>query len=173
MVLMVVAPKNFRDTEYFVTRRVLEEADHIVETASKVTGEITGFEGHVLNPDHRLVDVEPEGYDAIVYIGGQGMNEYLSDEEFTRQAKRFFELKKLVAAICIAPAVLANAGILQGKKATSWIGVKDLLVSKGAIHTDRDVEMDSNIITATRPAASEAFGLKICEYFTKASARQI
>ncbi len=168
MVLMVVAPKNFRDTEYFVTRKVLEEADHVVETASKVTGEIIGFEGRILNPDHRLVDVEPEGYDAIVYIGGQGMNEYLSDEEFTRQAKRFFELGKLTTAICIAPAVLANAGILQGKKATSWSGVKDLLVSKGAIYTGSDVEMDGNIITAIGPAASEAFGLKICEYLTRA-----
>jgi protease I len=168
-VLMVVAPKNFRDTEYFVTKRMLEEANHVVETASKVTGEITGFEGRILNPDHRLVDIDPEEYDAIIYIGGQGMNEYLSDEEFTRQAKRFFELKKLVAAICIAPAVLANAGILQGKKVTSWDGVKDLLISKGVIYTGSDVEIDSNVITAIGPAASEAFGLKICEYLTKIS----
>lgn len=168
-ILMVVAPKNYREKEYLVTRRVLEEANHFVETASKVTGEIIGFEGHILNPDHKIVDVEPEGFDAIVFIGGQGMNEYLADEEFTHQAKRFFELGKLTTAICIAPAVLANAGILNGKKATSWSGVKDLLVSKGAIYTGAEVEMDGNIITAIGPDASEEFGLKICECLKEAA----
>jgi len=166
---MVIAPKNFRDSEYFVTKNVLEAAEHEVLTASKTAGEAVGFEGQIANVEYRLSQIEVEPYQAVVFIGGEGMNELVNDEEMVREAKKFYELGKVTAAICVASAILANAEILRGKKATSWAGVKDLLTQKGALYVDQEVVQDGKVITAIGPGAAKAFGEKIVEVLKSSS----
>ena len=70
---------------------------------------------------------------------------------------------KIIAAICIAPVTLANAGILNGKKATVFPSGKNDLIRNGAKYTGDSVTVDGNIITANGPMAAEAFGKKIVE----------
>jgi protein deglycase len=67
----------------------------------------------------------------------------------------------MIAAICAAPMVLANAGILQGKKVTCYPGTESSL--KGAICTGNIVEIDGNIITGKAPGAAMKFSLALAE----------
>ena len=69
----------------------------------------------------------------------------------------------MVAAICIAPSTLANAGLLEGKRVTSFASEKQNIESKGATYTGGMLEMDGKIITANGPQAARAFGKKIAE----------
>ena len=91
------------------------------------------------------------------------MTDFQNDPDFIRFAKKFFEDKKLVSAICVAPAILANAGILKDKKVTGWSGVKEVLEANGAIYTGRPVQVDGNIITADGPSSAQEFGETIAQ----------
>ena len=68
------------------------------------------------------------------------------------------EAGKLVGAICIAPRILSEAGILNGKKATVYSSEAGVLRANGAIYTGKDVEVDGKIVTASGPHAAEQFG---------------
>ena len=166
-ILMVIAPKNFRDEEYFEPKRILGEGGNSIATASKTTGEIIGVNGGAAEAEEKISDVRAEDFDGVIFVGGRGMIELTGDFEMKNLAKKFAGAGKLTAAICVAPAILANAEILSGKSATSWSGVKDLLEKSGARFTGADVEEDGNIITASGPAAAGKFGQRISEYFKR------
>ena len=91
------------------------------------------------------------------------MGKNLENQEFHGLAQGFFKTGKILAAICIAPALLAKAGVLQDKKATVWSGPMDkspvnILKEGGAIYQNEDVVVDNNIITANGPEAAAKFG---------------
>ena len=160
-VLFVIAPHNFRDDEYFIPKETLESNDIEIVTASTIAGEITGADGKTTEASLKTQDIEPQNYNGIVFVGGPGMVELTRDPEFTKLARSFFESGKLTAAICVAPAILANAGILQNKKATSWSGVAETLKSAGANYTGSSIEIDGNIITADGPQSAKIFGEQV------------
>jgi protease I len=64
---------------------------------------------------------------------------------------------KVVSAICLAPVTLANAGLLEGKRATAYPSAESFLKWKGAIYTGNAVEVEGNIVTANGPEAAEEF----------------
>lgn len=162
-VLMVIAPGNFRDEEYFDTRAELEGEGASVTTASSASGEITGMLGGKATPDISLNDAKAGEYDAVVFIGGTGASAYFQDMKALDLARSASDSGKIVAAICIAPSILANAGILQGKKATSFSSEQGNLKSKGAEYTGNDVTRDGRIITGSGPAAAKGFGQEIAK----------
>ncbi|MEM2638356.1 MAG: DJ-1/PfpI family protein, partial [Candidatus Hadarchaeales archaeon] len=89
---------------------------------------------------------------------------YFSNKHALSIAKEAFSAGKVVGAICIAPVILANAGILKGRRATVWDGdfVK-MLEAGGAKYTGKNVEVDGKIVTANGPHAAREFGKKIAE----------
>lgn len=91
------------------------------------------------------------------------MAQITSDESLQLLAKKFYEAGKLTAAICVAPAILAKAGVLSGKKATSWSGAVDDLKNGGAIYVNEQVVRDGQLITADGPSAAASFAKKIIE----------
>lgn len=160
-ILMVIAPSDFRDSEYFEPKKVFEENGFEVMTASKVVGRITGADQGVAESTIKAVEVNVADFDAVVFVGGPGMVALVDDAEFKKLADGFYKAGKLTTAICVAPAILANAGILKNKKATSWSGVSNILKSAGAIFTESSVEVDGNIITADGPNSAQEFSEKI------------
>ena len=159
--LFVIAPENFRDSEYFIPKKILESNNIATSTASKIAGEITGADGETTEATHKVQDIDPKNYDGIAFIGGPGMAEMTSDPEFISLAKKFYDDKKIISAICAGVAILANAVILQGKKATGWAGISDVLKSGGAVYEGKNIEVDGNIITADGPQSAEIFGVAI------------
>lgn len=160
-ILMVIAKNNFRDEEYFEPKKVFEENNLDVTTASSERGKCRGKLGGEADADISLRETESKDYDAVVFVGGPGTEEYFNNTKALSLAQDFAQAGKITAAICIAPVILANAGILSGKKATVYESGVEQITAKGAEYTKKDVEVDGNIITACGPAAAKLFGQTI------------
>lgn len=167
-IVMVIASKNFRDEEYFVPYERFQKEGANVATASSVKGEVIGIEGGEARATMSLKEVDSKYFDAVVFIGGEGAREYFDNEDAHRLVQEFNARRKIVAAICIAPVILAKSGILKIKKATVWSslanksGLKEF-ESAGCTFVDEGVVVDGNIITADGPAKSEEFAKAIVD----------
>lgn len=166
-VLMVIPPKNFRDEELFETKKIIEAAGYRVIIASTSKKQARGMLGAVAVPDISFDQVEVSTYTAVVFVGGSGTKKLLNDPKALTIAKTFEREGKLVAAICMAPEILANANLLKGKRATVWRGGQANLSAKGAILSLKNVEQDGRIITGNGPSAAKAFGRAIVKYLSK------
>ncbi len=162
-VLFVLANHDFKDEEYLEPKRILSDAGASCKITALVSGECAGVGGTSVTTDYEIGEVNPEEFSVIVFVGGTGVESYLNDELIHSIVKTFHKLEKMVCAICWAPAILANAGILNGKKATAWAGAKGDLEAGGAIYTGEALTIDGNVITANGPEASEIFGEEIAK----------
>lgn len=162
-VLMIIAPERFRDEELFVTKEELEKAGHKTVIASSVKGICPGSRGGFATATMTLHQVRASDYDAVVFVGGGGSKVYFADEEAIRIAKEMHKNKSIVAAICLAPVILANAGILKGKNATVAGTEAKTIESQGAKYTEPGVTVDGNLVTGNAPKSSKLFGQKINE----------
>lgn len=169
--VMIVAFRNFRDAEYFLPKEVLEKAGVEVKTASNKFGLAIGTEGGDATVDLLVENVNPSDFDALIFVGGSGCLDSLDNEQSYRIANEAVSDEKILAAICVAPAILAKAGVLAGKRATVWSNPLDnklikLLENKGVIYLPRQVVLDGKIVTANGPDAAKEFGEKIIELLT-------
>jgi len=171
-IVIIIASKDFRDEEYFVPYEILQKEGAIVTTASSMKGESVGLEGGEARSTVTLNEINAKDYDAVIFVGGEGAKEYFDSNEAHRIIQEFYARKKVVAAICIAPVILAKTGILKAKKATVWSslgnksGIKEF-ESAGCTFCDEGVVVDGKIITADGPAMSEKFANAIVEVLAK------
>ncbi|VVB74474.1 Intracellular protease 1 [Candidatus Tiddalikarchaeum anstoanum] len=166
-VLMIIAPEKFRDEELFYTKEELENIGHNVVIASRKASKITGMLGGTAEAKISTSDVKTKDYEAVVFVGGSGAAEYFSDKIVQKIAREMNNDKKIVAAICIAPTILANAGVLKGRKATCFQSEHENLEDNSVKYTGRNLEVDGNIITANGPESARIFGKKIAELLKK------
>lgn len=166
-VLMVIAPDKFRDEELFEPKSILESNGYNVEIASKGVKKSTGMLGGTANVDLDITKVDLKSYRAVVFVGGSGAAIYFHDEIALEIARNAYEDGKIIAAICIAPSILANSNILKGKKATSFPSEKDNLEMKGAEYTGESLTVDGKIITANGPKSAKKFGEEIVKMLKK------
>lgn len=156
-IVFVVAPEVFRDEEYIEPKTILEAAGVEVTTASTVVGEIYGKIKIKAQSQMLAKDIRVKDFDGIFFVGGGGASVYFEDKTIHNIAKQFYDSDKIVSAICIAPVILANAGLLQNKKATVFPDGADALLQNGAIYTGKDVEVDGKIVTGNGPQAAKHF----------------
>ena len=160
-VLMIVAPQNFRDEELLEPKDVLEKQGFQVIIASKKTKQATGKLGAIVNVDIEYSQASVKDYNAIVFVGGGGATVYFDDPIVHKMIQEASNQNKIIAGICIASSILANAGILSNKKATCFPSEQNNLEKKGSIYTGERVTVDGNIITANGPQSATEFGEKI------------
>lgn len=158
-ILIVVAPEKFRDEELAEPVAAFKAAGIGYDIASTRRGICTGMLGAKATAVS-LDDVDPKAYDGLVIVGGGGAQTHLWEDELLQPMVRFFHEKmKPVGAICIAPVVLARAGILKGKKATYFqtpVAFREMRAG-GAVLVDQPVVSDTRIVTANGPEAAKAF----------------
>ncbi|MBU0662371.1 DJ-1/PfpI family protein [Candidatus Micrarchaeota archaeon] len=164
-VLFVIAPEDFRDEELFHPKEELRNAGAVCTIVSTNEGECTGSQGGTLTAEFSIDNpvCGAENFDAIVFVGGAGASIYFGNARAHELAKAYANAGKVVAAICIAPSILANAGLLNGKKATCYPSQKENLEAKGAQFTGAGVEADGRIVTADGPQSAREFGKRIAE----------
>jgi len=167
-IAVIVASNDFRDEEYFVPRGIFDEAGAKTKVISDELGTASGVDGGEINVDLDLKELDVTDFDAIVFIGGPGALTYLDNEDSHKIAKDAVFHNKILAAICIAPSILAKAGVLKDKKATVWTGPLDksaqkVLEENGAVYQDELVVRDGNIITAPGVAAVKQFADRIVD----------
>lgn len=168
-IVMVIAHEKFRDEELLHTKDVLTRAGAEVKIASSAITPAVGMLGARVKPDMLLSQIDPTKYDAIIFVGGMGAERYFNDPTVLKLARDAYSIGKVVCAICIAPSILAIAGILNGKRATVWSGEKyiNYLRTHGARYTAEAVTVDGRIITANGPQAAKKFGEAIVEALSK------
>ncbi len=159
--VLIVASENFRDKELFETKRALTEAGVETAIASTKTGTLKGMLGGKAEASILIRDVVVDEYDAIIFVGGSGAKEYLNNQVALNIARQAKTKGKVLAAICIAPTVLANAGVLSGIRVTSFPSERGALQKAGAQYTGVAVEQDGFIITGEGPKAASQFGQAI------------
>lgn len=158
-VLLIIAKSGFQDKEYAGTRLGLGDASFTI--ASTEAGDCTGKFGGKVHANLALRGVDVKNYDCIAFIGGPGAAPLKDDPEALRIARDAVAAKKVLGAICIAPTILAAAGVLQDKEATVWDedGQQSAYLEEhGAHYTGQEVTVDSLIITGNGPDVAEAFG---------------
>lgn len=166
-VLLVVANRDFNRTEYIVPKEIFEKNGFIVVTAAGEKGNCYSKSGVLVNAEKSLGEIDADEYSAIVYVGGDGVEGYFHDDRALGLAKTFNSMGKPTCAICFAPVVLANAGVLSYKKATVWEGAEKNLEMVDATYTGKNVTVDGNIVTANGPAAAEEFAERIVELLSR------
>jgi protease I len=162
-ILMVVAPERFRDEELFVTRAVLEGAGHDIVVASTRLGECPGSRGGSVSPDLLLSTLRASDYDAVVFVGGGGCKVLWDDADALRLARETAEADKVLGAICLAPVILARAGVLGGRRATVAGTEAKSIEGCGATYTGPGVTVDGRLVTANGPKSSALFAERIAE----------
>jgi len=157
-VVMVIAPRMFRDEEYSEPKRILEARGAEVVTASVAPGECIGKLGLRAHAEISVADAANREWDAVVFVGGPGAAVYFDDPAAHTLAKRAAEGPGLLSAICIAPSTLAHAGLLSGVRATAFPSQEADLTAHGAVWTGASVEVDGRIVTGNGPEAANEFG---------------
>lgn len=162
-ILFVIAHQDFRDEEYQVPRDIFDRLGAEIVVASSDTTLAKGALELEVKPDALLGQVDAKDFDALIFVGGPGAVEYFEDKTAHALADTALKYEKVIGAICIAPIILAKAGILEGREATVW-GSKDtksIFKAEGAIYTALPVVTSDKIVTANGPAVAKEFAEEI------------
>jgi protease I len=161
--IAVLATDGFEQSELTEPKRLLEEAGAKVDVISPGDAkQIKGWDkkdwGQSVPVDVALDKADASQYDALVLPGGVINPDHLrTDEKAVGLVKTFGDAGKPVAAICHGPWTLINAGLVKGKKVTSWPSLKTDLGNAGAQWEDSQVVKDGNLITSRKPDDIPAF----------------
>jgi protease I len=160
-VVLIVAHKGYHPVEYSITKKILEQAGFKIITASNVIGTATAKDNSTTRATEEIKDVDVTDCDAIVFIGGPGAMDNLDNQESYTLINEAVASDKLVCAICVAPRILANAGVLNLVSATGWDGDGQLenIFYENDIYYEKEVPVvvDQRFITATGPEAVQDF----------------
>jgi len=165
-VVFVVSPTEYRDEELNEPKKRLDDAGAVTSIASTLAGPCRGMLGGTATATLKTADLKGSDWDSVVIVGGMGSPDYLWNDapllDFLRQMNA---AGKPVAGICLSGAVLANAGILEGRRATVWPDPKAIAVlqDRGAIYEKASVVQDGPIITAEGPHSAVEFAEKIAD----------
>ncbi len=143
---------------------LLRRAGIEVVTAGLEPGPVKASRGVVLVPDTTLDAVQGEDFDMVVLPGGGPGTERLAQDGRVRGIlRRHAERGRWTAAICAAPKVLAEAGLLEGRRATSYPGCLDAATVPGLRYEEAPVVRDGKVVTSRGPGTAMDFALELIE----------
>lgn len=157
MKALIISADHFEDTELLVPYYRLKEEGFKVDVASVSRRKIIGKHGYEVEVDKTLRDVNPDDYDLLVLPGGKAPSSLRKEQAALEIARDFFRKNKPVAAICHGPQILTTAGVLTGRRATSYASVAAELKEAGALYEDSEVVVDGNLVTSRQPSDLPAF----------------
>jgi protease I len=171
-IAFLVALEGVEQVELTAPWQAVREAGGTPLLVSTEEGEIQAF-NHLDKGDTFPVDATvhgPEQYDALVLPGGVANPDLLRTQpDAVKFVRRFFDEGRPVAAICHAPWTLLEAGVVDGRRLTSWPSLQTDLRNAGATWVDEEVVVDLNgtapLVTSRRPDDLKAFDDKLVEVF--------
>jgi protease I len=137
--------------------RLKEEGAEVIVVGSGSAKVYTGKPGTQAKVDADADQVSAENFDGIIIPGGYAPDMMRRYPAMVKLVKNFFNANKPVAAICHAGWMLVSAGILSGRKATSFFAIKDDLINAGAQWVDQEVVVDGKLVTSRVPDDLPAF----------------
>jgi protease I len=160
--IAILATDGFEQSELLEPRKALDAAGARTEVIAPKSGKIKGWDhtdwGEEVKVDKLLEDANPMEYDGLVLPGGvMNPDRLRMDPSAVNFVRQFASSGKTVAAICHGPWTLLEAGVLRGKKVTSWPSLKTDLKNAGANWVDETVVRDGQFITSRKPDDIPAF----------------
>jgi protease I len=154
----ILVENYYEEMELWYPYYRLKEAGYSVELVGTEKGkEYKGKHGYPATSDKASSQANAKDYDAIVIPGGYAPDWMRRCEATLQLVKDMDKVKKPIAAICHAGWMLASCCNLEGKKVTSFSGIRDDLVHAGAKWSDAEVMVDGHLITSRKPADLPAF----------------
>ena len=161
--VLIPLANGFEEIEAVTNIDVLRRAGIEVITAGVGSSTIKGDHGIKMETDRNLSEISPEQIEAVLLPGGMPGAENLKKSDYLlKLIKEVYKKGDLVAAICAAPMVLEEAGVLDGRKATSYPGFDKEMPS--CDYQDKRVVIDGNIITGRGPGMALEFAVTVVEY---------
>ena len=166
--IAILATDGFEESELKSPKQALEDQGWTAHIVSLKSGEIKSWAdgdwGTKYKVDKVVTDVSASDYDALMLPGGVINPDKLRiDDGALAFVKGFFEAKKPVAAICHGPWTLINAGVVNGRKVTSYGSIRKDLENAGAHWSDEEVVVDMGLVTSRSPEDLPAFNKKMVE----------
>ena len=160
--ILIMAADGFEQSELEVPLERLQDAGANIDIASIEMGDITGWDdddwGDEIEVDIKISDVDIDDFDALVLPGGQINPDLLRvNEAAVSLIRDFAATGKPVAAICHAPWLLIEAGLVNGRRLTCYKSIRTDVANAGATVVDEAVVVDGNIITSRCPDDLPAF----------------
>lgn len=164
---MVVPPNEFQEQELFVSRGILERLGATVHIASTKTGQLIGQQQRKATATVLIDSVSANEYNAVLLIGGLGAEKILwFHKHLHALIQQAHALGLVIGAICLAPVILACAGLLTGKEAAVFRSASALGMFQklGVRVAEQDVVCMENIITANGPHVADAWARQIASW---------
>ncbi len=172
----ILVADGFEQQELTAPREALDAAGAETMIVSPVDGQVEGWnhfdKGEKFDVDVHLADANSDDFDALLLPGGVANPDQLRMKpEAVSFIKDFFDAGKPVAVICHGPWTLIEAGVVAGRRMTSWPSVKTDLINAGADWVDEEVVVDNGLISSRNPGDIPAFNKKMIEEFAEAPHR--
>jgi protease I len=167
----ILAADMFERVELEEPRKALEDAGAEVEVVSIHDGEIKGFDhfdpANTVKVDRTIEEASPDDYDALMIPGGVGNPDQLrGDENVVSFVREFHRAGKPMAVICHGPWVLVEAGVVRGKRVTSWPTLQTDIRNAGGDWVNEEVVVDGNLVTSRKPDDIPAFNREMERIFS-------
>lgn len=164
----ILATNGFEESEFVEPKNAVEKAGASVEVISLENGTIKSWKdgnwGGEFKVDKTVSQVSAKDYNSLILPGGVINPDVLRrNEEAVNLIKDFAKQEKPISAICHGPSLLAEAGILEGRKVTSFESIKTDLENAGATWVNEEVVTDAGLTTSRNPDDLPAFCSKLIE----------
>lgn len=176
-VAFLVAPEGVEQVELTRPWKAVEDAEGLPELLSFEYGDVQAFnhldKADVLRADKPVSEASVDDYLGLVLPGGVANPDLLrTDPASVRFVGSFMDTGKPVAAICHAPWTLAEAGVLRGRRLTSYPSLQTDLRNAGAEWVDEEVVIDNGLITSRNPDDLPAFCEQLIEQLAQQAEQQ-
>jgi deglycase len=158
-----VLADDFEDSEFSTPKAALTDAGHDVDVIGTEAGIVTGKHGTQVAITTVVTDADPDTYAALVIPGGFSPDHLRTNDDIVGFVRRMAARDVPVAAVCHAPSLLIEAGLVDGRTMTSWPSIRTDLANAGADVVDDEVVVDGRFITSRNPDDLPAFSATILE----------
>ncbi|MBN1383410.1 MAG: type 1 glutamine amidotransferase [Elusimicrobia bacterium] len=162
--ILILIEDGFRDEEVIYPYYRFKEAGYDVRVAGPEAGkEYTGKFGVPMKSDLSAAQVNLDSTAAVIIPGGNAPDKMRVNKDMVDLVKKMNLLQKVIGAICHGGWMLAEADVIKGKKVTSYISIATDLKNAGGEYLDKEVVVDSNLVTSRAPGDLPAFCRSILE----------
>lgn len=162
--VLVPLAQGCEELEAITITDLLVRAGVEVTTCGLDDQPVKASRGATIIPDVSIDEVVDNNFDMIVLPGGLPGADHLRDDARVQSIiKRHAQAGRHIGAICAAPRALASAGLLSGRKVTSYPGTLDAVDDDSIERSDEAIVIDGNIITSRGPGTAMDFALSLVE----------
>jgi protease I len=167
--IAVLIADGVEDLEYYVPMMRLQEEGALVHSAALDLNTVKGKNGLVIKPDHTIESLNPDDLFAVIIPGGWAPDKLRRYPVVTDLVSKMEKASKPIAIICHGGLVAISAGIVEGRRATGSLGIKDDLVNAGATWVDEAAFREGNQVWGRVVADIPAFCREMVALFVESA----